>query len=72
VSDAELAERRAQWQPPEPKFERGYGALFSEQITQANEGCDFAFPGPARPKSRSRSRTRCNSIRCNSDVSRRV
>ena len=43
VSGAELAERRAQWQPPEPKFERGYGALFSEQITQANEGCDFAF-----------------------------
>ena len=43
VPDAELAERRAQWQAPEPKFERGYGVLFTEQITQANEGCDFAF-----------------------------
>jgi dihydroxy-acid dehydratase len=43
VSEEELAARRAQWQPPEPKFERGYGALFTEQITQANEGCDFAF-----------------------------
>ncbi|HLH59155.1 MAG TPA: L-arabinonate dehydratase [Streptosporangiaceae bacterium] len=43
VSDEELAERRQQWQAPEPKFERGYGALFSEQITQANEGCDFTF-----------------------------
>ena len=43
VSDAELAERRAQWHAPAPKFERGYGALFAEQITQANEGCDFAF-----------------------------
>jgi dihydroxy-acid dehydratase len=42
VSKEELAARRAQWQPPEPKFERGYGALFTEQISQANEGCDFA------------------------------
>ena len=29
--------------PPAPKFERGYGALYSEHITQANEGCDFDF-----------------------------
>jgi dihydroxy-acid dehydratase len=43
VSDEELAARRAQWQPPEPRFERGYGVLFTDQITQANEGCDFAF-----------------------------
>jgi dihydroxy-acid dehydratase len=43
VSDEELAARRAAWQAPEPKFERGYGVLFTEQITQANEGCDFAF-----------------------------
>jgi dihydroxy-acid dehydratase len=35
--------RRQQWHPPEPKFERGYGALYSEHITQANEGCDFGF-----------------------------
>jgi dihydroxy-acid dehydratase len=35
--------RREQWHPPEPKFERGYGALYSEHITQANEGCDFDF-----------------------------
>jgi dihydroxy-acid dehydratase len=43
VPERELAMRREQWQPPPPKFERGYGALFSEQITQANEGCDFEF-----------------------------
>jgi dihydroxy-acid dehydratase len=43
VPDEELAARRAAWQPPEPKFERGYGVLFTEQITQANQGCDFAF-----------------------------
>ena len=28
---------------PRPKFERGYGALYTEHITQANEGCDFDF-----------------------------
>jgi dihydroxy-acid dehydratase len=43
VADAELAQRRAVWQPPPPRFGRGYGALFSEQVTQANEGCDFEF-----------------------------
>jgi dihydroxyacid dehydratase/phosphogluconate dehydratase len=43
VSDAELARRRAAWSPPPPRFERGYGALYSEQVTQADQGCDFAF-----------------------------
>jgi dihydroxyacid dehydratase/phosphogluconate dehydratase len=43
VSDAELAERRKAWKPPERRFERGFGALFSQEITQANEGCDFKF-----------------------------
>ena len=31
------------WQPPAPRFERGYGALYSEHITQADQGCDFDF-----------------------------
>ncbi|WP_235921468.1 L-arabinonate dehydratase [Lentzea tibetensis] len=43
VSDDELAKRRSEWTPPESKFERGYGALYYEHITQANEGCDFEF-----------------------------
>ncbi|NUP45962.1 MAG: dihydroxy-acid dehydratase [Catenulispora sp.] len=43
VDDAELQRRRAAWQPPEPHFERGYGALYSAHITQANQGCDFDF-----------------------------
>jgi dihydroxy-acid dehydratase len=43
VSEEELARRRAGWQRPEPKFARGYGALYLEHITQANEGCDFDF-----------------------------
>ncbi|KQW00777.1 L-arabinonate dehydratase [Rhizobacter sp. Root1221] len=43
VSDAELAERRAAWTPPPPRFERGYGWMFSRHILQADEGCDFDF-----------------------------
>jgi len=43
ISERVLASRRGQWQPPAPKFGRGYGSLYSEHITQANEGCDFGF-----------------------------
>ncbi len=43
LPERELASRRDQWQPPAPKFWRGYGSLYSEHITQANEGCDFDF-----------------------------
>jgi dihydroxy-acid dehydratase len=43
VSDEELARRRAAWQRPRPPFERGYGSIYQEHITQANEGCDFDF-----------------------------
>ncbi|AZM45384.1 dihydroxy-acid dehydratase [Streptomyces sp. WAC 06738] len=43
VGDAELARRRAAWTAPPPRYERGYGALYADQITQADTGCDFAF-----------------------------
>ncbi len=43
VSDEELAARRAAWVPPEARFERGYGWVFTKHIQQANEGCDFDF-----------------------------
>ncbi|WP_370355063.1 L-arabinonate dehydratase [Catenulispora sp. EB89] len=43
VDDAELARRREAWRPPAPRFERGYGALYAEHITQADQGCDFDF-----------------------------
>ena len=43
VSDAELAKRRAKWVQPEPRYTRGYGALFAKHITQADKGCDFDF-----------------------------
>jgi dihydroxy-acid dehydratase len=43
VPERTLASRRAAWTPPRERFGRGYGALFSEHVTQANEGCDFGF-----------------------------
>ncbi len=43
VSDEELARRRAAWTPPPPRYERGYGWVFSRHILQADEGCDFDF-----------------------------
>jgi dihydroxy-acid dehydratase len=38
-----MMKRKRAWKTPERKFERGYGALFSQHIRQANEGCDFDF-----------------------------
>src|SRR3954469_20150175 len=43
VTDEELEKRRADWQQPPAKYARGYGALYLQHITQANEGCDFDF-----------------------------
>ena len=43
VPDEELDKRRADWQQPPPKYARGYGALYLQHITQADQGCDFDF-----------------------------
>jgi dihydroxy-acid dehydratase len=43
VDEAELARRRAAWKPPAPRYQRGYGTMFSRHITQADKGCDFDF-----------------------------
>jgi dihydroxy-acid dehydratase len=43
VSDDELARRKAAWRPPAPRYQRGYGYIFSRHIRQADEGCDFDF-----------------------------
>ncbi|MBI3703197.1 MAG: dihydroxy-acid dehydratase [Rhizobiales bacterium] len=46
VGEEELARRRAAWQRPAPRYPRGYGALYSQHIGQADEGCDFDFLAP--------------------------
>jgi dihydroxy-acid dehydratase len=43
IADEELARRKAAWVPPPPRYQRGYGAMFSAHIGQADEGCDFDF-----------------------------
>lgn len=43
VSAEEIAKRKAEWTAPEPRYERGYGYMFSRHVTQADKGCDFDY-----------------------------
>jgi dihydroxy-acid dehydratase len=43
VDEAELAARRAAWEPPARHDERGYRRLHAEHVLQANHGCDLDF-----------------------------
>jgi L-arabonate dehydrase len=43
VSDEELARRRADWKPPQPKLESGYWKLYTDHVLQADEGADLDF-----------------------------
>ncbi|WP_341987458.1 L-arabinonate dehydratase [Azorhizobium sp. AG788] len=43
VPDEELARRGADLVPPPPRYGRGYGWMFSQHISQADQGCDFDF-----------------------------
>ncbi|MBV9182002.1 MAG: dihydroxy-acid dehydratase, partial [Acidobacteria bacterium] len=43
VQDEELKRRRRAWRPKIGIYPRGYGRLFMEHITQADQGCDFDF-----------------------------
>jgi dihydroxy-acid dehydratase len=43
VDDAELARRRAGWTTPVTPPTRGYGKLYMDTVTQAEDGCDFDF-----------------------------
>jgi dihydroxy-acid dehydratase len=52
VDDEELSRRRAAWKPAPPRYERGFGALYSAHVTQADKGCDFDVleAGPETPE----------------------
>jgi len=54
VSDAELARRRAEWQPPAAPMARGYTKLYFDHVQQADKGADLDFlvgcSGAAVPK----------------------
>ncbi len=43
VSDEELAKRKALWKAAPRPVDRGYLHLFLNEVTQADEGCDFRF-----------------------------
>ena len=43
ISEQELQNRKSGWKAPARKYERGYGAIFSRHVRQADEGCDFDF-----------------------------
>ena len=43
LSEAELAQRKAEWAAPEDKYQRGYVHMFAKHVEQADKGCDFDF-----------------------------
>jgi dihydroxyacid dehydratase/phosphogluconate dehydratase len=43
VPEAELEARRAAWTPPAPRYQRGWGYMFSKHVGQADTGCDFDY-----------------------------
>jgi L-arabonate dehydrase len=43
VDDAELARRRAAWQPPVPPLSSGYWKLYIDHVLQADQGADLDF-----------------------------
>lgn len=44
VSDEEMAKRRANWQPREPKITTGYLARYRELVTSGNRGAILEIP----------------------------
>ena len=43
VPGQEIQRRLQNFTPAPPKYDRGYGRMFLEHVTQANLGCDFDF-----------------------------
>jgi len=43
VSDEELAERRADWNPTPPHYNRGYAKMYIDHVMGAEEGADLDF-----------------------------
>jgi L-arabonate dehydrase len=43
ISEAELARRKAAWQAPEPRSNRGYTDMYVRHVNQAHEGADLDF-----------------------------
>ena len=46
VTPGEIEKRLRRFTPPKSHYQRGYGRLFLDHVTQANLGCDFDFLMP--------------------------
>jgi len=52
VAEAEIAERRAKWRPPEPKTSAGFLALYAQTTLAADQGAAMQNWAIAGPKAR--------------------
>ena len=43
ISKSEMKRPQKDWVVPKPRYERGYGYIYSKHIEQADKGCDFDF-----------------------------
>lgn len=43
ISAEEMAERKAAWVAPKPYYPRGFGRIFTEHVSQADDGCDLDY-----------------------------
>ena len=50
VPTEDLEGRRAEWQRPRNPYDRGWGRLYVEHVTQADRGADLDFLLPASPR----------------------
>jgi dihydroxy-acid dehydratase len=48
ISPQEMDRRLREFVPARPHYQRGYGKLFLDHITQADFGCDFDFLRPVK------------------------
>ena len=46
ISPQEMQDRLSRFVPPQRQYDRGYGRLFLDHVTQAHLGCDFDFLMP--------------------------
>jgi dihydroxy-acid dehydratase len=49
VEEDVLEQRRQAWKAPAPRYQRGWGLLFSQHVNQAHEGCDFDMLASREP-----------------------
>lgn len=52
VTEAELAERRAQWKAPAPKISKGWLGRYSRLVTSASKGAVVGLPEDVAPRPR--------------------